>query len=101
MFHSTKRQQFLIDQGYAFKVITHLDGMDDMPELVCKTSDEQNNLPSSVLLANENEADFGTDVRGGEGDPAGTVMSKPSKFLTGTPPCARRTTDSLAVLSDV
>src|SRR5271169_4556635 len=25
MYYSTKRQQFLIDQGYAFKVITHLD----------------------------------------------------------------------------
>ena len=24
MFYSTKRQQFLIDQGYAFKVITNL-----------------------------------------------------------------------------
>ncbi|CAI2164311.1 16351_t:CDS:10 [Funneliformis geosporum] len=28
MFYSTKRQQFLIDQGYAFKVITKLEGMD-------------------------------------------------------------------------
>jgi DNA excision repair protein ERCC-3 len=24
MYYSTKRQQFLIDQGYAFKVITNL-----------------------------------------------------------------------------
>eukprot|EP00966_Prymnesium_polylepis_P259987 6005689-Prymnesium_polylepis.1 len=29
MYYSTKRQQFLVDQGYAFKVITNLAGMDD------------------------------------------------------------------------
>ena len=46
MFYSTKRQQFLIDQGYAFKVITHLDGLDDMPELVYKSRDEQIELLS-------------------------------------------------------
>ena len=28
MYYSTKRQQFLIDQGYSFKVITHLDGLE-------------------------------------------------------------------------
>ena len=51
MFYSTKRQQFLIDQGYAFKVITHLDGLDDLPGLVYKSRDEQIELLSSVLLA--------------------------------------------------
>ncbi len=35
MYYSTKRQQFLIDQGYAFKVITQLDGMDNVKDLVC------------------------------------------------------------------
>ena len=32
MFYSTKRQQFLVDQGYAFKVITNLvpEGQDDL-----------------------------------------------------------------------
>jgi DNA excision repair protein ERCC-3 len=94
MFYSTKRQQFLIDQGYAFKVITHLDGMENMPELVYKTRDEQIELLSSVLLANEHEADLGTDVRGGEGDLAGTVTSKSFGF-----PGAQRTTGSLAALS--
>lgn len=98
MFYSTKRQQFLIDQGYAFKVITHLDGMENMPELVYKTRDEQIELLSSVLLANEHEADLGTDVRGGEGDLAGTVTSKSFGFPTKTPG-AQRTTGSLAALS--
>ncbi|KAF9490774.1 DNA repair helicase rad25 [Pleurotus eryngii] len=97
MFYSTKRQQFLIDQGYAFKVITHLDGLQDLPELVYKSRDEQIELLSSVLLANESEADLGSDIRAGEGDLAGTVTSKdfgPTKF-----PAAQRTTGSLTALS--
>ncbi|KAI0329109.1 DNA helicase [Cubamyces sp. BRFM 1775] len=98
MFYSTKRQQFLIDQGYAFKVITHLDGLEDLPGLVYKSRDEQIELLSSVLLANESEADLGTDVRAGEGDLAGTITSKdfgmPSKM-----PAVQRTTGSLTALS--
>ncbi|KAG6862004.1 transcription factor TFIIH complex ERCC-3 subunit [Termitomyces sp. Mi166 len=97
MFYSTKRQQFLIDQGYAFKVITHLDGLEDLPDLVYKTRDEQIELLSSVLLANESEADLGSDIRAVEGDLAGTVTSKdfgPTKF-----PTVQRTTGSLTALS--
>lgn len=98
MFYSTKRQQFLIDQGYAFKVITHLDGLEALPDLVYRTRDEQIELISSVLMANEGDADLGTDVRAGEGDLAGTITSKdfgmPSKF-----PAVQRTTGSLAALS--
>jgi DNA excision repair protein ERCC-3 len=98
MFYSTKRQQFLIDQGYAFKVITHLDGLENLPDLVYKTRDEQIELLSGVLLANEHEADLGTDVRAGEGDLAGTVTSKDFGF-PGKVPAAQRTTGSLAALS--
>ncbi|KAG6909940.1 transcription factor TFIIH complex ERCC-3 subunit [Tephrocybe rancida] len=97
MFYSTKRQQFLIDQGYAFKVITHLDGLEGLPDLVYRTRDEQIELISSVLLANESEADLGSDIRAAEGDLAGTVTSKdfgPTKF-----PTAQRTTGSLTALS--
>lgn len=97
MFYSTKRQQFLIDQGYAFKVITHLDGLESLPDLVYKTRDEQIELICSVLQANESEADLGSDIRAGEGDLAGTVTSKdfgPTKF-----PAVQRTTGSLTALS--
>ncbi|KAL0954646.1 hypothetical protein HGRIS_003598 [Hohenbuehelia grisea] len=97
MYYSTKRQQFLIDQGYAFKVITHLDGLQNLPELVYKSRNEQLELLSSVLLANESEAELGSDIRAGEGDLAGTVTSKdfgPTKF-----PGAQRTTGSLSALS--
>jgi DNA excision repair protein ERCC-3 len=97
MYYSTKRQQFLIDQGYAFKVITHLDGLTEMPDLVYKTRDEQIELLQSVLLANESEAELGSDIRASEGDLAGTVTSKdfgPMKF-----PPVQRTTGSLNALS--
>jgi DNA excision repair protein ERCC-3 len=99
MFYSTKRQQFLIDQGYAFKVITHLDGLENLPDLVYKTRDEQIELLSSVILANDHEADLGTDVRAGEGDLAGTVTSKDFGFPSAKVPKAQRTTGSLAALS--
>jgi DNA excision repair protein ERCC-3 len=97
MFYSTKRQQFLIDQGYAFKVITHLDGLEKLPGLVYKTRDEQIELISLVLLANESEADLGSDVRGGEGDLPGTVTSK--DFGSIRFPAAQRTTGTLTALS--
>ncbi|KAL1700342.1 P-loop containing nucleoside triphosphate hydrolase protein [Schizophyllum commune] len=95
MFYSTKRQQFLIDQGYAFKVITHLDGMDALPDLVYRTRDEQIELLSSVLLATENEADVGSDIKAVEGDLAGTVTSTVRTKWPG----AQRTTGSLSALS--
>ncbi|KAI7866418.1 P-loop containing nucleoside triphosphate hydrolase protein [Spinellus fusiger] len=53
IYYSTKRQQFLIDQGYSFKVITNLEGMDSDPNLVFKTHPEQMDLLKAVLLANE------------------------------------------------
>ncbi|KAI9012015.1 P-loop containing nucleoside triphosphate hydrolase protein [Phycomyces nitens] len=55
MYYSTKRQQFLIDQGYAFKVITNLEGMDSDPNLVFKTHNEQMDLLKAVLLASETD----------------------------------------------
>eukprot|EP00171_Calliarthron_tuberculosum_P012563 IDg12563t1 len=55
MFYSQKRQQFLIDQGYAFKVITHLDGMNEA-KLDFSSKHEQLQLLESVLVANEAEA---------------------------------------------
>ena len=97
MYYSTKRQQFLIDQGYAFKVITHLDGMKDLPDLVYATKDQQIELLQSVLHATEDAADLGSDIRAVEGDLAGTITSKdfgPTKF-----PSAQRATGSLAALS--
>jgi DNA excision repair protein ERCC-3 len=53
MYYSTKRQQFLIDQGYAFKVITKLEGMENATNLVCSTKKEQRELLQGVLMASE------------------------------------------------
>ncbi|KAI9255395.1 P-loop containing nucleoside triphosphate hydrolase protein [Helicostylum pulchrum] len=55
MYYSTKRQQFLIDQGYAFKVITNLEGMDTDPSIVFRTHQEQMDLLKAVLLTNDTD----------------------------------------------
>ncbi|KAH9057817.1 DNA helicase [Lactarius vividus] len=100
MYYSTKRQQFLIDQGYAFKVITQLDGMDNMKDLVYKTREEQIELVTTVLMQSESAADLGTDIRGGEGDLAGTITSKDfGAPVHGKVPSVHRTMGSLTALS--
>ncbi|KIY64574.1 DNA helicase [Cylindrobasidium torrendii FP15055 ss-10] len=102
MFYSTKRQQFLIDQGYSFKVITHLDGLDGLPDLVYRTQSEQIELLQSVIIANETDAELGSDVRHNDGDLNGTVTTKdfgPMSKQTSRFPGAQRTTGSLAAMS--
>ncbi|KAH7106284.1 DNA repair helicase rad25 [Auriculariales sp. MPI-PUGE-AT-0066] len=76
MFYSTKRQQFLIDQGYSFKVITQLDGLETMPDRVFPTKAEQIELLQTVLQQNESAAELGSDVKGSADDLKGTVTSK-------------------------
>jgi len=49
MYYSSKRQGFLIDQGYAFKVITELHGIDKMDNLVFPTKASQISLLEEVL----------------------------------------------------
>ncbi|TFK27175.1 DNA helicase [Coprinopsis marcescibilis] len=101
MYYSTKRQQFLIDQGYSFKVITHLDGLQDTPGLAYRTKDEQIDLLSSVLLATDSEASVGGDVRRNEEDLPGTVTSATNADfgMSGRLPGVKRTTGSLTALS--
>ncbi|KAJ3670649.1 hypothetical protein LUZ60_008075 [Juncus effusus] len=53
MYFSTKRQQFLIDQGYSFKVITSLPPPDSGSDLSFSTLDEQLDLLSKVLNAGD------------------------------------------------
>ncbi|KAG8824862.1 transcription factor TFIIH complex ERCC-3 subunit [Serendipita sp. 400] len=94
MYYSTKRQQFLIDQGYSFKVITELDGMKGMTGLVYKERSEQIELLQEVLTAKDSDADLGADVKGGEDDIPGSITSKDFGF-----PGSRRTTGSLTAMS--
>ncbi|TVU35469.1 hypothetical protein EJB05_17360 [Eragrostis curvula] len=51
MYYSTKRQQFLVDQGYSFKVITSLPPPD--VKLSYETLDEQLHLLSQALNAGD------------------------------------------------
>ncbi|KAK8448746.1 hypothetical protein SEVIR_7G093400v4 [Setaria viridis] len=53
MYYSTKRQQFLIDQGYSFKVITSLPPPEEGPNLSYYTLDEQLELLGKVLNAGD------------------------------------------------
>lgn len=57
MYYSSKRQAFLVDQGYAFKVITHLNGIDRMPNLAFNTQNERMSLLTDVLLQSETVGD--------------------------------------------
>ncbi|XP_038874425.1 general transcription and DNA repair factor IIH helicase subunit XPB1 [Benincasa hispida] len=53
MYYSTKRQQFLIDQGYSFKVITSLPPADAGAELSYHRLDDQLALLGKVLNAGD------------------------------------------------
>ncbi|KAG7548791.1 P-loop containing nucleoside triphosphate hydrolase [Arabidopsis suecica] len=53
MYYSTKRQQFLIDQGYSFKVITSLPPPDAGSSLSYYSQEEQLSLLGKVLNAGD------------------------------------------------
>ncbi|KAI4471580.1 rad25/xp-b dna repair helicase [Holotrichia oblita] len=53
MHYSRKRQRFLVNQGYSYKVITKLAGMDEESDLLYKTRDEQGQLLQQVLAASD------------------------------------------------
>ncbi|EHK99526.1 putative DNA repair helicase RAD25 [Glarea lozoyensis 74030] len=95
MFYSSKRQAFLVDQGYAFKVITHLQGIDDLPDLAFNTPAERRELLQTILLAND--ADLELDDRGDDlfhtNDGKSQAMKKKKKAN------ARRTAGALSDLA--
>ncbi|EDV51314.1 general transcription and DNA repair factor IIH helicase subunit XPB [Drosophila erecta] len=53
MSYSRKRQRFLVNQGYSYKVITHLKGMDTDTDLMYGTQEEQGQLLQLVLSASD------------------------------------------------
>jgi len=53
MYYSSKRQAFLVDQGYAFKVITALNGIENTPNLAFATARERRELLQEVLVSQE------------------------------------------------
>ena len=64
MAYSAKRQAFLVDQGYAFKTITQLSGMEEMEGLAYKTPEERRELLAHVMLQQESAAQ--TEVIAGD-----------------------------------
>lgn len=108
MYYSTKRQQFLVDQGYSFRVITRLKGLEDLPGLTYKTRSEQMDLLVTVLRESESNAsaaDIGSDmpsaVRTGRmGTPASRAASVGPAAKGGiAAPGAKRAMGSMASLS--
>lgn len=89
MYYSSKRQAFLVDQGYAFKVITHLQGIENLPGLAYASPAERRELLQEVMLQNETSADvekidddlFGARSGGPKGK--GTVAKKGAKRTAG------------------
>lgn len=63
MYYSSKRQAFLVDQGYAFKVITQLANIEKTPDLAFATPQECRELLQRTLVDNEKggEEDVETD----------------------------------------
>lgn len=52
------------------------EGIENLPDLVYPTREEQVELLQSVLLANEQDADLGSDIKDVAGDLPGSVTSK-------------------------
>ncbi|KAF2125453.1 DNA repair helicase rad25 [Dothidotthia symphoricarpi CBS 119687] len=55
MYYSSKRQAFLVDQGYAFKVITRLEGLENSRTLSFSTPQDRRELLMDVLLAKDED----------------------------------------------
>jgi len=56
MSYSRKRQRFLVNQGYSYKVITKLAGL-EQDDLFYKTKEEQGQLLQQILAANDYEGE--------------------------------------------
>ena len=90
MYYSSKRQAFLVDQGYSFKVITHLQGIENLPGLAYTSPAERRELLQEVMLQNETTADvekidddlFGIRS-GGAGGKSGRAAKKGPKRTAG------------------
>jgi len=94
MFYSSKRQAFLVDQGYAFKVITRLEGIEQRSDLAFYTPQDRRELLMDVLLSKD--ADAGEEKIAG--DLFGTKFAstgRRGKQKSG----ARRTAGTLSELS--
>ncbi|KAI9342671.1 DNA repair helicase rad25 [Obelidium mucronatum] len=53
VYYCAKRQQFLIDQGYSYDIITKMEGMDTVAPLVYRTINERLELLATILVSND------------------------------------------------
>jgi len=97
MFYSAKRQQFLIDQGYSFKVITRLGDVAGLGGGLCYgTKQEQLDLLKQVLGAGEEDGDEETLVE--DIDDITGLTGRPRRKKNSMP-VARRTTGNMGATS--
>lgn len=90
MYYSSKRQAFLVDQGYAFKVITHLQGIEDLPGLAFSSPAERRELLQNVMLQNDDGFEKVTDD---------LIHRNDDRVRTKKKPGARRTAGTLSDLA--
>jgi DNA excision repair protein ERCC-3 len=55
MFYSSRRQQFLVDQGYTFNIVTDIPEVYENENRVYRTKGQQKELLANILLASEKE----------------------------------------------
>ncbi|TPX17471.1 uncharacterized protein E0L32_003114 [Thyridium curvatum] len=99
MVFSSKRQAFLVDQGYSFKIITELKDMDKMPDLEFGTPQSRRELLSKVLGDAESKAwkDEEKESAGLQAD--GNMFYGPDgKPMRKAPRSAKRTASALTDL---
>jgi len=97
MYYSSKRQQFLIDQGYSFKVITQLGEMGSVDDLHFSSKKDQMEMLKKVLDAGE---EAGKDEELNEDlDDITNVGAGSAKRRKAAPPASRRTAGSMSSLS--
>ncbi|CEJ89941.1 Putative TFIIH complex helicase Ssl2 [[Torrubiella] hemipterigena] len=74
MVYSARRQAFLVDQGYSFKVSTRLAGLSSMPNLAFSSAEERGQLLKEVMAhskistSEQTEAAVGTRISGKPAD---------------------------------
>ncbi|KAF2140378.1 uncharacterized protein K452DRAFT_289115 [Aplosporella prunicola CBS 121167] len=91
MYYSSKRQAFLVDQGYSFRVITRLQGIEQLPGLAFTTNKERLDLLEAVLFEAEKNQDAGA-IEQNKGD----LFDRRQR---GGKPMARRMAGTLGELS--
>lgn len=76
MHFARKRQRFLVNQGYSYKVVTTFEGM-DKDDLMYTTKDHQHQLLQQVMTANDTDAEE-EKVAGEPGFGVGSSIGRPS-----------------------